>query len=182
MAESTIDVFYDMDIAQICEHFQKSRNTVDKAVAKLVKDYPDKEYKYKNPNTRRITIKAEGVEKLAAYFRKEKKEVSFVETQLRMENDKLKALLEEKEKSIRRMDSLYTQKLQLELEKFHQTFLLENKDKEHKIEVLESENETLKSDLEKAKEVQEKLEEYKKKEEEYNSKSLFYRMMHKFSL
>ena len=48
-----IDVFYDMDIAQICQHFSKSRNTVDKAIAKLVKDNPDKDWKYKNPETRR---------------------------------------------------------------------------------------------------------------------------------
>ena len=34
----TIDVYYDMDIAQICQQFNKSRNTVDKAVAKLIKD------------------------------------------------------------------------------------------------------------------------------------------------
>lgn len=34
---SAIDVYYDMDIAQICQHFNKSRNTVDKAIAKLVK-------------------------------------------------------------------------------------------------------------------------------------------------
>ena len=40
--EKTIDVYYDMDIAQICQHFNKSRNTVDKAIAKLVKDNPDK--------------------------------------------------------------------------------------------------------------------------------------------
>ncbi len=39
---SAIDVYYDMDIAQICQHFNKSRNTVDKAIAKLVKDNPDK--------------------------------------------------------------------------------------------------------------------------------------------
>ena len=54
---SAIDVYYDMDIAQICQHFNKSRNTVDKAIAKLVKDNPDKDWKYKNPVTRRITIK-----------------------------------------------------------------------------------------------------------------------------
>ena len=59
---SAIDVYYDMDIAQICQHFNKSRNTVDKAIAKLVKDNPDKDWKYKNPATRRITIKAEGVD------------------------------------------------------------------------------------------------------------------------
>ena len=46
---SAIDVYYDMDIAQICQHFNKSRNTVDKAIAKLVKDNPDKDWKYKNP-------------------------------------------------------------------------------------------------------------------------------------
>ena len=40
---SAIDVYYDMDIAQICQHFNKSRNTVDKAIAKLVKDNPDKD-------------------------------------------------------------------------------------------------------------------------------------------
>ena len=68
---SAIDVYYDMDIAQICQHFNKSRNTVDKAIAKLVKDNPDKDWKYKNPATRRITIKAEGVERLSTYFRKE---------------------------------------------------------------------------------------------------------------
>lgn len=44
---SAIDVYYDMDIAQICQHFNKSRNTVDKAIAKLVKDNPDKDWKYK---------------------------------------------------------------------------------------------------------------------------------------
>ena len=38
---SAIDVYYDMDIAQICQHFNKSRNTVDKAIAKLVKDNPE---------------------------------------------------------------------------------------------------------------------------------------------
>ena len=96
--EKPIDVFYDMDISQICQHFSKSRNTVDKAVAKLVKDYPDKDWKYKNPETRRITIKAEGVEKLSNYFRKEKHEVSTVEMELRYENDKLKAIIEEKRK------------------------------------------------------------------------------------
>ena len=42
---SAIDVYYDMDIAQICQHFNKSRNTVDKAIAKLVKDNPDKDWK-----------------------------------------------------------------------------------------------------------------------------------------
>ena len=71
--DSPVDVYYDMEIAEICQHFSKSRNTVDKAVAKLVKDYPDAGYKYKNPQTRRITIKAEGVEKLSHYFRKKKK-------------------------------------------------------------------------------------------------------------
>ena len=79
----TIDVFYDMDIAQICQQFSKTRNTVDKAVAKLVKDYPDEDYKYKNPDTKRITIRAAGVEKLASYFRKEKHEISTVEMELR---------------------------------------------------------------------------------------------------
>ena len=67
---SAIDVYYDMDIAQICQHFNKSRNTVDKAIAKLVKDNPDKDWKYKNPATRRITIKAEGVERLSTYLGK----------------------------------------------------------------------------------------------------------------
>ena len=87
---SAIDVYYDMDIAQICQHFNKSRNTVDKAIAKLVKDNPDKDWKYKNPATRRITIKAEGVERLSTYFRKEKHELSTVEMELRFENEKLK--------------------------------------------------------------------------------------------
>lgn len=45
---SAIDVYYDMDIAQICQHFNKSKYTVDKAIAKLVKDNPDKDWKYKN--------------------------------------------------------------------------------------------------------------------------------------
>ena len=94
-----IDVFYDMDIAQICQHFSKSRNTVDKAIAKLVKDNPDKDWKYKNPETRRITIKAEGVEHLSKYFRKEKHEISTVEMELRYENEKLKAIIEEKSKN-----------------------------------------------------------------------------------
>ena len=98
-SDKTIDVFYDMDIAQICQHFNKSRNTVDKAIAKLVKDNPDKDWKYKNPETRRITIKAEGVERLSTYFRKEKHEVSAVEMELRYENEKLKAIIEEKEKA-----------------------------------------------------------------------------------
>ena len=57
-SKDSIDVYYDMEIAQICEHFHKSRNTVDKAVAKLIKDHPDKDWKYKNPETRRITILA----------------------------------------------------------------------------------------------------------------------------
>lgn len=130
---SPIDVYYDMDIATICQHFNKSRNTVDKAVAKLVRHYPDKGWKYKNPETKRITIKAEGVEKLSTYFRKEKHEVSAVETELRMEIEKLNALLEERNTQIANLEVLYAEKLKLELEKNTQTFLLEQKNKEEEI-------------------------------------------------
>ncbi|WP_317300684.1 hypothetical protein [Allobaculum stercoricanis] len=130
---SPIDVYYDMDIATICQHFNKSRNTVDKAVAKLVRHYPDKGWKYKNPETKRITIKAEGVEKLSTYFRKEKHEVSAVETELRMEIEKLNALLEERNTQIANLEVLYAEKLKLELEKNTQTFLLEQKSKEEEI-------------------------------------------------
>ena len=112
---SAIDVYYDMDIAQICQHFNKSRNTVDKAIAKLVKDNPDKDWKYKNPATRRITIKAEGVERLSTYFRKEKHEISTVEMELRFENEKLKAIIEEKEKAQAQIEQLYQEKLKLEI-------------------------------------------------------------------
>ena len=155
---SAIDVYYDMDIAQICQHFNKSRNTVDKAIAKLVKDNPDKDWKYKNPATRRITIKAEGVERLSTYFRKEKHELSTVEMELRFENEKLK----------------------LEIEKSKQTFLLETQTKDEKISELESENQKLKEVEELYNKNKEEVENYKKKEEEYNSKSFFYRLTHKF--
>lgn len=178
--DSTIDVFYDMDIAQICHHFSKSRNTVDKAVAKLVKDYPDKHYKYKNPQTKRITIKAEGIEKLSNYFRKEKHEVSAVEMELRYENDKLKAIIEEKEKAQAQIERLYAEKLMLELEKSRQTFLLETQTKEQKISELESENQKLNDDLDKYQKIETEYDEYKKRVEEYNSKGLFYKLFHKF--
>ena len=182
-----IDVYYDMDIAQICQHFSKSRNTVDKAIAKLVKDYPDKGWKYKNPETRRITIKAEGVEKLSTYFRKEKHEVSAVEMELRYENDKLKAIIEEKERAFSQIETMYNQRLLLELENSKKTYLLETQSKDDKISELESENQKLKSEKEELKSqteemssYQQKYEELKKKEEEYNSRSFFYRLTHKF--
>ena len=198
--ENAVDVFYDMEIAQICQHFSKSRNTVDKAVAKLVKDFPDAGYKYKNPETRRITIKAEGVEKLSKYFRKEKHEISTAEVELRYENEKLKAILEEKEKAALQIEELYKQRLAAELEKNKQTFLLESKTKEEQIdqltresqekeetiqqlnkdkESLQSENDSLKEEASLAKQTQTELEEMKRKQEEYNSKSFFYRMTHK---
>lgn len=179
---NAIDVYYDMDIAQICQHFSKSRNTVDKAVAKLVKDYPDKDYKYKNPETRRITITAEGVEKLSGYFRKEKHEVSTVEMELRYENEKLQAILTERQKTIDALDTLYQEKLKLEIEKSKQTFLLESKQREDQINTLESENHELKEKLKDSDQIRQKMEEYKRKEEEYNSKPFFYRLTHKFSL
>lgn len=175
-----IDVFYDMDIAQICQHFSKSRNTVDKAIAKMVKDNPDKDWKYKNPETRRITIKAEGVEHLSKYFRKEKHEVSTVEMELRYENEKLKAIIEEKEKAQEKIEQLYQERLALELEKHQQTFLLENQSKDETIQELKSENTSLKEQVENLDHINKTLEEYKKKEEEYNSKSFFYRLTHKF--
>lgn len=178
----TIDVFYDMDIAQICQQFSKTRNTVDKAVAKLVKDYPDENYKYKNPETKRITIRAAGVEKLASYFRKEKHEVSTVEMELRYENEKLNAVLQEKERTIQALDKLYTEKLKLELEKSRQTFLLETQSKEQKIENLEAEKAELEEKLKNADEIKKTVDEYKRKEEEYNSKSFIYRLTHKFEL
>lgn len=175
-----IDVYYDMDIAQICQHFNKSRNTVDKAIAKLVKDNPDKDWKYKNPATRRITIKAEGVERLSTYFRKEKHELSTVEMELRFENEKLKAIIEEKEKAQAQIEQLYQEKLKLEIEKSKQTFLLETQTKDEKISELESENQKLKEVEELYNKNKEEIENYKKKEEEYNSKSFFYRLTHKF--
>ncbi len=178
--DQSIDVFYDMDIAQICQHFSKSRNTVDKAIAKLVKDNPDKDWKYKNPETRRITIKAEGVERLSTYFRKEKHEVSTVEIELRYENEKLKAIIEEKEKAQEKIELLYQERLAIELEKNKQTFLLENRSKEERISELEKENHILQEDNEALQKMKEEVESYKKKEEEYNSKSFFYRLTHKF--
>ncbi|MCF0107296.1 MAG: hypothetical protein HUJ53_11085 [Holdemanella sp.] len=178
--ESTIDVYYDMDVAQICQHFNKSRNTVDKAIAKLVKDFPDKEWKYKNPDTKRITIKAEGVEQLSSYFRKEKHEISTVEMELKYENEKLRAIIEEKEKHEAVLEQLYNEKLLLELEKSRQTFLLETQTKDDKISELESENQILKEKAEGREELEKEIEEYKKKEQEYNSKSFFYRLTHKF--
>lgn len=182
MAEDTtpIDVYYDMDIAQICQHFNKSRNTVDKAIAKLVKDNPDKDWKYKNEATRRITIKAEGVERLSTYFRKEKHEISTVEMELKFENEKLKAIIEEKEKAQAQIEQLYQERLNIEIEKSRQTYLLETKTKDDRISELESENQKLKEIEEDYKTNLEKIDEYKKKEEEYNSKSFFYRLTHKF--
>lgn len=179
-SDKTIDVFYDMDIAQICQHFNKSRNTVDKAIAKLVKDNPDKDWKYKNPETRRITIKAEGVERLSTYFRKEKHEVSAVEMELRYENEKLKAIIDEKEKAFSQIETLYNQRLLLELENSKKTYLLETQTKDEKISELESENQKLKTQLLDTESISSKYEELKKKEEEYNSKSFIYRLLHKF--
>lgn len=160
-----IDVYYDMDIAQICQHFNKTRNTVDKAVAKLIKAYPDKGWKYKNPETRRITIKAEGVEKLSTYFRKEKHEVSAVETELRAENEKLIAVLQEKDKTIANLEVLYNERLKLELEKSRQTYLLESKSKDEEIlkqkshiSELESENHMLNEQTQSLSSEMEKLE------------------------
>jgi chromosome segregation ATPase len=177
--ESPIDVYYDMDVAQICEHFNKNRNTVDKAIAKLVKDYPDSGWKYKNPETKRITIKAEGVEKLASYFRKEKHELSTVEVELRYENEKLKAIIAEKEKAQAQIENLYKERLALELEKNQQTFLLEQKTKEQQISELESEKKRLEDQVALLNEYKEQSEVLKRKEEEYNSKSFFYRLTHK---
>lgn len=184
--DETIDVYYDMEIAEICQHFSKSRNTVDKAVAKLIKDNPGKGWKYKNPTTRRITIKAEGVEQLSKYFRKEKHEISTVEIELRYENEKLKAIIEEKEKAQKQIEALYQERLMLELEKSRQTFLLENQSKEETIEKqstqiseLESENQKLKEDQVELENLRTLTEELKKKEEEYNAKSFFYRLTHK---
>lgn len=150
--DSPVDVYYDMEIAEICQHFSKSRNTVDKAVAKLVKDYPDAGYKYKNPQTRRITIKAEGVEKLSHYFRKKKNEISTVEVKLRYENEKLKAIIEEKEKSEKQIEELYKQRLAAELERSRQTFLLENKTKDEKIKQLTEESQEKDDEIQKLKE------------------------------
>lgn len=191
--EESIDVYYDMDIAQICQHFGKSRNTVDKAVAKLIKEYPDAGWKYKNPETKRVTIKAEGVEKLSTYFRKEKHEISAAESELRYENEKLRAIIEEKEKAQEKIEMLYQERLRLEIEKSKQTFLIEQKNKEEiiqqkdeKIESLEIETKILKeknvellSISEEKIALEKQLEEMKRKEEEYNSKSFFYRLTHK---
>lgn len=165
---SPIDVYYDMDIAQICAHFGKSRNTVDKAVAKLVKNYPEAGYKYKNLSTKRITIKAEGVEILSTYFRKEKHEISTVEAELRMENEKLNAILIDKDKTIANLESLYQERLRLELDKTRQTFLLEQKSKDDQIQ--EQEN-LLKEQNQMIEDTQKKIEESEKQISDLESKN-----------
>ena len=78
------------------------------------------------------------------------------------------------------IEKLYQERLNLEIEKSRQTFLLESQTKDEKISELESENQKLKEIEEKYKVNQEKIDEYMKKEEEYNSKSFFYRLTHKF--
>ncbi len=129
---------------------------------------------------RYLAWKAEGVERLSTYFRKEKHEVSIVEMELRFENEKLKAIIEEKEKAQAQIEQLYQEKLKLEIEKSRQTFLLETQTKDERISELESENQKLKEVEELYNKNIEEIENYKKKEEEYNSKSFFYRLTHKF--
>ena len=100
--------------------------------------------------------------------------------ELRYENEKLKAIIEEKEKAQAQIEALYQERLALELEKSKQTFLLENRSKEETIQKLQLENESLREEAESLEAVRQKLEDYKKKEEEYNGKSFFYRLTHKF--
>ena len=94
--------------------------------------------------------------------------------------DKLKAIIEEKEKSQLKIELLYQERLAIELVKHQQTFLLEQKSKDETIEKLESENQMLKEENSSIESMKKEIEEYKKKEEEYNSKSFFYRLTHKF--
>ncbi len=49
--------------------------------------------------------------------------------ELRFENEKLKAIIEEKEKAQAQIEQLYQEKLKLEIEKSKQTFLLETQTK-----------------------------------------------------
>lgn len=101
--------------------------------------------------------------------------------ELRYENEKLRAIIAEKEKAAATIEQLYKDKLVLELEKNQQTYLIETKTKEEKINELEQENEKLKAEAEELERYKREAEEYKRKEEEYNSKSLFYRLTHKFN-
>ena len=89
--------------------------------------------------------------------------------ELRYENDKLKAIIEEKEKSQKKIEQLYQERLAIELEKHQQTFLLEQKSKDETIEKLESENQMLKEENSSIESMKKEIEEYKKKEEEYKT-------------
>lgn len=100
--------------------------------------------------------------------------------ELRYENEKLKAIIEEKEKAFTQIETLYNQRLLLELENSKKTYLLETQTKDERISDLEKENQKLKEKLESSESMQSQYEELKKKEEEYNSKSFFYRLLHKF--
>lgn len=74
-----------------------------------------------------LRLKRTGVEVLSTYFRKEKHEVSAVESELRMEIEKLNAILDEKDKTIANLEMLYQERLKLEMDKARQTYLLEQR-------------------------------------------------------
>lgn len=82
--------------------------------------------------------------------------------ELRYENEKLKAIIEEKEKAFTQIETLYNQRLLLELENSKKTYLLETQTKDERISDLEKENQKLKEKLESSESMQSQYEELKK--------------------
>lgn len=135
--------YTDMTIKEIKQAFQKSDAAVSMAIKRMLERNPEHpDWKYKDKNTNRVKIKAEGVMWLANnYFITPFEEVTAIDPE--------KIRLEEENKQIKKMLELlkeqYQEKLELELEK--QALNLNSKQLllERDINTLEIENKALKT-------------------------------------
>lgn len=132
--------YYDMTLKEIEKGFEKSSAAVGMAVKRMLERNPDhQDWKYIDENTRKVKIKAEGVEWLAENYFIIPYEVNVIDPdkiRLEEENKHLKQLLEA-------MKEQYQDKLILELEKQALKLNFERLLVEKDMEVSKNENERL---------------------------------------
>lgn len=138
MSGFIVDAWEDMSTKEMCELFDKDITQITVAIARMVEKNPDKEWKYKKNN--RVHVKADGIRWLSEnYFKVPKYEVSGDAEMVRLqtENEYLKKMMDQMQAQLDGMKEQYRERLQLELEKQHQTFLIEEMNKEQQISQLQ---------------------------------------------
>jgi|GEM_PF-3750538 len=152
-----IDAYQDMTLKEIQKSFNKTPQAVTNGVKRMIERTGRNDWKIKNG--RSTIIKAAGVEWLANYFHLDMSLTTMDEERehLRAEIKRLSDLLEQERNNTKKLEETLKRGFEIELEANKKVFLLETKEKDNQIKLLEDDKHFLETSNQRMEQEIEKL-------------------------